>query len=191
MKRRILLLLLFCVACLARAQEQRLADPLRALLACPLGDGVKITAVDRVVAGTTRRLVDTAAGKAAVSIADGYRVMLASEHGAPFVKLMLEQSAPGQLDADRATIFAQLNSFSSRYGASTRFLKTGSQRGVEEIYFDFSEVGEQAPSGITTLIAPDKNVVATVYLLSRQEGARAKAAHGALIAALTSCLARN
>lgn len=191
MKCRLLFLLLVCVACRAGAQEMRSADPLRALTTCPLGDGLRVTAVDRVNAGTTRRMVDTAAGKAAVSIADGYRVMLATAQGEPFVKLMIEQSAPGQLDADRATILAQLNSFSSRYGASTRFLKTGVQRGVEEIYFDFSEVGEQAPSGITTLIAADRNVVATVYLLSRQEGEHAKATHGALINSLTTCLGRN
>lgn len=191
MKCRLLLLPLVFVSCLAAAQDARLADPLRALTTCPLGDGLRVTAVDRVNAGTTRRMVDTSTGKAAVSIADGYRVMLSNAQGEPFVKLMIEQSAPGQLDADRATIFAQLNSFSSRYGASTRFLKTGLQRGVEEIYFDFSEVGEQAPSGITTLIAADRNVVATVYLLSRQEGDRARAAHASLIAALTACLGRN
>lgn len=191
MKCRILFLLLICLARFAGAQEARLADPLRTLLACPLGDGLKVTSVDRVNAGTTRRMVNTTAGKAAVSVADGYRIMLATAQGERFAKLMLEQSAPGQLDADRATIFAQLKSFSSRYGASARFLKTDNQHGVEEIYFDFSDVGEQAPSGITTLIAPDRNIVATVYLLARQQGAQAKATHGALIAALTACLARN
>lgn len=182
----------------AAAQEAAAPDPLRPLLACPFGAGVKATSVNRMDAGSTQRMVNTAAGPMAVSNVDGYRVMFEHPLADPFVKLMIEQSAPGKIDADRAAIVAQMKSFSSpKLGSTARFVRERSDRGVDEIYFDFSELSPNEPSRIYTAINTGKGVVATVYFLGklrdpahRPAESEGKAAFDAFTSALVACLAK-
>jgi len=174
----------------AAAADGAPADPLRPLLACSWGGQLAAQGVTRWPAGRTGRPVDTPDGEKWVSVADGYRLMLAFPGSAPFVNLKLERSMPGRLAQDRDVIRAEMGAM-ARAGK----LEVSERDGVEILTLNNASFDDSV-IGIVTLFAKNKNVIATAYLLNAKPEQRKFASYqeymvlrDAFIDALARCVA--
>jgi hypothetical protein len=158
-------------AAAAQAQDAR-SDPLRALLACPYANGLKAPSVERWPGNMASRTVQTSTGPMQVSVADGYRMMLAFPDTAPFVNLKLERSKPGKLAADRTAILAQMTSFAATPGAKVAPFKVIERHGVEIMALNNPTLQGGGVISIYTLISEKNNVIATAYLLDQKPARR-------------------
>ncbi|MDL2355335.1 MAG: hypothetical protein QFF03_08770 [Pseudomonadota bacterium] len=187
---------LLCGAGAASARE-RPDDPLRPLTACPFGKDLQARSVARWPAGTPSRAVQTASGPMQVSVADGYRMLLAFPDTAPFVNLKLERSQPGKLAADRTAILAQMTSFAATPGAPVAPFKVLEREGVEIMALNNPTLSGGVIS-VYTLISERTNVIATAYLLNQkpaerkfQNYAQYQALRDDFIYALALCMAES
>ena len=147
------------------------ADPLGPLMRCPFGKDLQAHSVNRRPTGTLTRAVQTSSGPMQVSVADGYRMLLAYPDTAPFVNLKLERSQPGKLAADRTAILAQMTSFAALPGAAVAPFRVIARDGVEIMALNsFALTG--GVIGIYTLISEQHNVIATAYLLNQKPAQR-------------------
>ena len=157
--------MVLCAAGAASAQ-QRPDDPLRPLMGCSFGKDLQRQSVSRWPAGLPSRAVQTSGGPMQVSVADGYRMLLAYPDSAPFVNLKLERSQPGRLAADRDAILAQMTSFAAAPGAPVAPLRVIERNGVEIMVLNNAELTGGVIS-VYTLISEKNNVIATAYLLNQ------------------------
>ena len=155
----------------ARAEDAA-ADPLRPLTACSFGNGLQARSTDRWPAHMQARIVQTSGGPKQVSIADGYRMMLAFPDTAPFVNLKVERSQPGKLAADRTAILAQMTSFAAPPGATVAPFKVIERHGVEIMALNDPTLNGGGVISIYTLISEKNNVIATAYLLNQKPAER-------------------
>ncbi|MDB5933403.1 MAG: hypothetical protein JWQ01_747 [Massilia sp.] len=155
----------------ALAQEPP-ADPLRPLVGCQFGNGLKPRSIERWPAGKQSRMVQTSSGPKQVSVADGYRVMLAFPDTAPFVNLKLERSQPGRLAADRTAILAQMTSFAATPGAAVAPFRVIERNGIEIMALNNPTLSGGGVISIYTLISERDNVIATAYLLDQKPAQR-------------------
>ena len=153
------------------AQARPGPDPLRPLTNCSFGNDLQARSVHRWPASLSSRLVQTSTGPMKVSVADGYRVMLAFPGTAPFVNLKIERSQPGKLAADRTAILAQMTSFAATPGATVAPFKVVERHGVEIMALNNPTLNGGVIS-IYTLISEKSNVIATAYLLNQKPSER-------------------
>jgi hypothetical protein len=106
-----------------------------------------------------------------VSVADGYRMLLAYPDSAPFVNLKLERSQPGRLAADRTAILAQMTSFAATPGAPVAPFRVVERNGVEIMALNSPALTGGVLS-VYTLISEKNNVIATAYLLNQKPAQR-------------------
>ena len=154
----------------AAVAQERPADPLRQLTTCSYSNELQARSVSRWTAGTSR-MVQTATGPMRVSVADGYRMLLAFPGTAPFVNLKLERSQPGKLSADRTAILAQMTNFAATPGADVTPFKVVERNGVEIMALNNSKL-TPGVIGVYTLISEKANVIATAYLLNQKPNER-------------------
>jgi hypothetical protein len=166
-------------------------DPLRPLLACSWGGQLAVQGVTRRAAGQNARAVSGPDGEQSVSVADGYRLMLAFPGSAPFVNLKLERSMPGRLAQDRAIIRTQMEAM-GREGV----LEVSQRGDVEILALDNSSLDGFSVISMVTLIAEQKNVIATAYVLNAKPDQRKfgnyqeyMVLRNAFVDALARCLA--
>jgi hypothetical protein len=107
-----------------------------------------------------------------VSVADGYRMMLAFPGTAPFVNLKLERSQPGKLAADRTAILAQMTSFAATPGTTVAPFKVIERNGVEIMALNNPTLEGGGVISIYTLISEKSNLIATAYLLDQKPAQR-------------------
>jgi hypothetical protein len=160
------------LAAAAVAAPAQGADPLRAMAACPFGKDLKPVSVNRWAVGAQWRAVQTGSGPMQVSIADGYRMLLAYPGSDPFVNLKLERSAPGKLAQDRMAILAKMTSFAATPGAPVAPFKAFAQNGVEVMALNGRSIDGEGVISMYTLISEKTGVVATVYLLNQKPDRR-------------------
>ena len=141
-------------------------DPLRPLTSCSFGKDLRPESIDHRSPGM--RTVSTATGPMTVSVADGYRMMLAYPGTAPFVNLKLERSLPGKLSEDRTAILAQMTSFAAQPGAPVSPFKVVARKGVEIMALNSPSLDGGGVISIYTLISEKNNVIATAYLLNQK-----------------------
>jgi hypothetical protein len=147
-------------------------DPLRQLTTCGFGNKLRVESVARWPADAPARMVQTSNGPMPVSVADGYRMMLAFPGTKPFVNLKLERSQPGKLAADRTAILAQMTSFAATPGAQVSPFKVVARTGVEVMALNSPSLDGGGVISIYTLISEKSNVVATAYLLNQKPAER-------------------
>lgn len=148
------------------------ADPLRPLANCPFGPSLQAISVDRAPSTMTARSVQTSTGPMQVSVAEGYRMMLAFPDTQPFVNLKLERSLPGRLAADRTAILAQMTSFAATPGATVAPFKVIERNGIEIMALNNPTLDGGGVISIYTLISEKSNVIATAYLLDQKPAQR-------------------
>ena len=165
--------MVLCAPACALAREA--VDPLRPLMSCSFGKDLQAQSVNRwpagTPAGTPARSVQTSTGPMQVSVADGYRMLLAYPDTAPFVNLKLERSQPGKLSADRTAILAQMTSFAATPGAPVAPFKVVERNGVEIMALNSPALSGDVIS-VYTLISEKNNVIATAYLLNQKPAER-------------------
>jgi hypothetical protein len=147
------------------------ADPLRPLVNCSFGKDLQAQSIHRAPPSMSSRMVQTSTGPMQVSVADGYRIMLAFPDTAPFVNLKLERSLPGRLAADRTAILAQMTSFAATPGTSVAPFRVVERNGIEIMALNNPSLNDGVIS-IYTLISEKSNVIATAYLLNQKPAAR-------------------
>ena len=162
--------MVLCGPAAALAQDPP-ADPLRPLMSCSFGKDLRAQSVNRWPAGMPTRAVQTSTGPMQVSVADGYRMLLAYPDTAPFVNLKLERSQPGKLGADRTAILAQMTSFAATPGAPVAPFKVVERNGVEIMALNNPALNGGVIS-VYTLISEKNNVIATAYLLNQKPAER-------------------
>jgi hypothetical protein len=148
------------------------ADPLRPLTSCAFGKDLQARSVHRLTDRTPWRMVQTSNGPKQVSVADGYRMVLAFPDTAPFVNLKLERSQPGRLTSDRTAILAQMTSFAATPGATVAPFKVVERNGVEIMALNNPTLNGGDVISIYTLISEKSNVIATAYLLDQKPSER-------------------
>jgi len=154
--------------------QSRATDPLSTLTKCVNDQEFHSETKDRLPVGATFRVVNSSAGQARVSTADGYRLMMYRKSSSPLVNLKLERSADGQFSADRDAIIAQMKDISAQTKAPHQVkLETSMRDGIEILALNNPSI-EHSPGVISfyTLFDARNNTVATAYLLNQRQEVR-------------------
>ncbi len=159
----------------AFGQSTQRDDSLKPHTSCELESGLKIVQVDRLPKDTRFRTVETSKGDLKISLADGYRVMVAYNNKRDwFANIKAEKSLPGEYERDKESVIENLkwaastskdlehpepvkvsfNGFEG-YGTSKQML-TGNMLGI---YLLFSD----ADQTITTFYFINQNAKRTRY----------------------------
>ncbi len=152
---------------------QRAGDPLAPIVRCIAAGKFGVLEQARLPASATSRSVETAAGNKTVSVADGYRVILATSQGQPFVNLKVEQSSPADAAVDRATVEAQMALFSSRRSGAQQALQRVVDGEVELLSLHQPDLARGGPISFYSLFVPSKALIASLYVLNQPPGQRA------------------
>ncbi len=164
----------------ALSAEQR-ADPLRPLTQCEFVDGLRVAAADRAPAEIRERKVATAAGARTVSLADGYRVLLAYPGSDYFANVKLELSQEARYAADKQAVVANMEYLANRTSQDARAtvpLQHDTLRGFDMYGFDFPTIDFYVagnpptlgggPVGTYVLLHDTQRLIVTVYLLNQR-----------------------
>ncbi len=96
-------------------QSSKRDDSLKPFTTCELDNGLRIVQVDRLPKDVKSRTVTTSKGEQAVSLADGYRVMVAyNEHKDWFANIKAEKSITAEYEQDKELVIENL-----KWAAST------------------------------------------------------------------------
>ena len=111
-------LLMLCIGFSATAsfgQSPERDDSLKRFTSCGLENGLRIVQVDRLPKNTKSRTVKTSQGDRKISLADGYRVMVAyNEHRDWFANIKAEKSFTAEYQRDKEGVIENL-----KWAAST------------------------------------------------------------------------
>lgn len=111
--------LAFSLGASPAAQAQRPEGTLEPVVDCVSRGDWQVLERSRLPEHVRARRVDTLQGPARVSLADGWRLLLAPPGGtAPSLNVKIERSMPAHFDADRAALRAQMAYFVSRAPAA-------------------------------------------------------------------------
>jgi hypothetical protein len=159
------------------ALAERATDPLAATIQCISSGQLKTLESSRLPESTTSRSVATLEGERSVSLADGYKVILATPQGIPFVNLKLELSRPDSADADRSAIKQQMQAFASRRPPTAMDLVRSNVRGLEVLALHQPDLSRGGPVSFITAFAESRSLVATLYVLNQEPAKRAFATY--------------
>lgn len=139
--------------------------PLDDYAACTFGDDLRTVSVVRAATRPMERPVETATGERLVSVADGYRFLLALPAGALFANLKIERSVPGRYAQDKQAILDQMHYLASRAPADALRSGRSADRDIDIATIERRQVGA-GMSGMVTFFDDAREVVATAYLMS-------------------------
>ena len=90
-------------------QSSERDDSLKPFTACDLHDGLRIVQVDRLPKKVKSRTVQTSSGDRKISLADGYRVMVAyNDHRDWFANIKAEKSVAAEYERDKQSAVENL-----------------------------------------------------------------------------------
>ena len=138
------------------AQSSKRDDSLKPFTTCKLDSGLRIAQVDRLPKDVKSRTVKTSKGDQKISLADGYRVMVAyNDDGDWFANIKAEKSIPAEYQRDKEGVIENLSwaaptnkdleseqpvkvSFNGYegFGTSKRTLTTGNLLGIYVLFSD-------------------------------------------------------
>jgi hypothetical protein len=157
------------------------ADALRPLTRCDFADGLRIVAADRAPAEIRQRQVMTARGPRAVSLADGYRVMLAYPGSDYFANVKIELSQEPRYPDDKDAIvdnMQYLANQSSREARAKVAVERRSYKGFDSYAVNFPTIDFFIPNnpptlgggpvGTYVLFDETRKVIVTVYFLNQR-----------------------
>lgn len=177
---------------------QRTADPLAPLVACVNSVRFPVIETSRLPEAVRQRGVQLPEGMRHVSLMDGYRVLLGTEQGEPFVNLKLELSEPASAAADRAVILAQMRTFSELRPPAAKALTHVSTHGVETWALHQPTLERGGPISFYTFFVPARDLVATMYVLNQDPARRVFASYeqyealrDEAVAVVQACLAQR
>ena len=164
---RILATTFLLIAGNAAAQTINRDESLKPYTTCQFEDGLKVVQVDRLPEHITFRTENTSNGEKQISLADGYRVMVAYPKTDFFANIKAEKSNPTKYTTDKETAIEALKF------AATTSKELESQEPVKVSYNGFEGYAINRKSivgntlGITILfLDPDQHIV-TIYFLNQ------------------------
>ncbi|MBO9685073.1 MAG: hypothetical protein J7598_00545 [Mitsuaria chitosanitabida] len=180
----------------APARAERSGDPLAPIADCVGKGELKVLAHNRLPESVQSRTVATAQGEQRVSMADGYRVLLATPQGLPFVNFKVELSDPASAEADRAAILGQMQVIAQRSTApGGNELQREHLGDAELLALHQKDLSRGGPLSFYSIFIPARHLVSTIYVLNQDPAKRAFATfddyarqRDAAIAAALRCL---
>lgn len=154
------------------AQPQLLQSRLLPYTRCPLSGGLDSTLVERASGLPMARPVETGTGEKRVSVADGYRVILAFPNTDPFVNLKVELSMAGRYGADKQIVLEQMQHMSATARGAVVKLERRATGGVDVAALNNPGL-EGTGLGLYTFFVDAKNIIVTAYLLNQVPDRRA------------------
>ena len=179
--------------------QDRATDPLRGVAHCFDSGEFHARSRDRLPVTSTSRMVDTSAGPAPVSTADGYRLMVYRESAEPLVNLKVERSVAGKFDADRTAIMRQLAAISARVKPPYKLpVETSTQHGIDIAALNNPAIGTPGVISLVQLFDAATGTIATANILNQAPAVREYASQEAydalrnrFVTALASCMAQS
>ena len=152
----------------ARSFAQERDDSLKPFTSCDLADGLKIVQVDRLPKDVKSRSVKTSKGEQKVSLADGYRVMVAyNDHRDWFANIKAEKSITADYEQDKERVIENL-----KWAASTS-KELESQEPVKVSFGDYEGYGTAKRTltgdmlGIYVLFSDADRTITTFYFINQ------------------------
>ena len=151
----------------AAAQTTSRDDSLKPYTSCRFEDDLKVVQVDRLPKGVTFRTVTTSSGEKKVSLADGYRVMVAYPKADFFANIKAEESNPDDYAKDKETVTEGLK------WAIANGKEMESQEPLKVSYNGFEGYAMNRKSlvgntlGITVLFSDAEHHIITIYFLNQ------------------------
>ena len=164
---QILATTLLLIAGNATAQTISRDESLKPYTTCEFEDGLKIVQVDRLPKDVTFRKENTSSGEKQISLADGYRVMVAYVKTDFFANIKAEKSDPTKYATDKDTAIEAL-----KWAASTS-KEMESQDPIKVSYNGFDGYAINRKSimgntlGITLLFSDPNQHIVTIYFLNQ------------------------
>jgi len=150
----------------------RQADALRRYTTCEFADGLKAVSVDRLPENVTRRPVETTSGPREITLADGYRVLLAYPDGDYFVNLKVEMSEAGKFTEDKKAVIDQMGYLSAQAKGAPLPLEHATMKGLDAYSLNNPGIAGTGPISFYSLFDDAKGVVITAYLLNQRPDRR-------------------
>ena len=138
---------------------------------CPMRGGLAAVYIDRAPRLPMVRPVETACGHKSVSVADGYRVILAFPDKDPFVNLKIEISTSGRYELDKQTILEQMQFLADDSSGGVPLERA--RRGEVDIASFTNPDFTHGVISFYTLFNDKKNIVASAYILNQKPERRA------------------
>jgi hypothetical protein len=149
------------------AQSSERDDSLKPFTSCDLHNGLRIVQVDRLPKKVKSRKVKTSKGDQTISLADGYRVMVAyNEYRDWFANIKAEKSVAGEYERDKEIVVENL-----KWAASTS-KELESQEPVKVSFGEFSGYGTSKRTltgdllGIYVLFSDADGTITTFYFIN-------------------------
>lgn len=161
------------VAGASSSMAQREADSLAPMVQCLRSGKLAAKEVNRLPEAVKARSVETLSGSRAVSTVDGYRVILTTAQGKPFINLKIEQSAAAQAASDRDAVVAQMEAFSSQRTPDQQPLSRRVLGDVEVLALHQPSLDRKGPLSFYSMFVPTKSMIATLYVLNQDGSDRA------------------
>ena len=149
-------------------QSSKRDDSLKPFTTCELDNGLKIVQVDRLPKDVKSRTVTTSKGEQPISLADGYRVMVAyNEDKDWFANIKAEKSVTAEYERDKELVIEGL-----KWAAST----SKELESTEPVKISFDEYEGYATSkrtlvgnmlGIYVLFSDANHTITTFYFINQ------------------------
>jgi hypothetical protein len=165
---------------------------------CTFSDQLAAVSVDRLNDTPMSRTVNTASGSKPVSVADGYRVMLAYPNTNYFVNLKVEQSVAGRFAEDKQHIVQQMQEIVAHSSGRLVKLEQTTTKGIAVFGLNNRGIDTGGVVSFYTLFDEAKGIVATAYILNGDPQHRAfdnmaqyLKLRDKFVSAYVSCMAKN
>lgn len=156
-------------------------DSLRPLTRCDFRDGLRIVSADRIPVEIRERQVVTPTGQQRVSLADGYRVMLAYPRTDFFANLKIEMSQDSRYSDDKKTVVESLKYLSNQSSMEAGVpvpLEHEAYKGFDVYAVNFPTIDFYiennpptlggGPIGTYVLFDDSRKMIVTVYFLNQR-----------------------
>ena len=150
------------------AQSSERNDSLKPFTFCELDSGLKIVQVDRLPKNVKSRTVETSKGDQKISLADGYRVMVAyNEHKDWFANIKAEKSVTKDYERDKEGVVENLK------WAASKSDELESQEPVKVSFGEFEGYGTSKRTltgnmlGIYVLFSDADRTIITFYFINQ------------------------
>jgi len=165
---RLLATLMVLGASLARGQSlnQPMVSVLEPYTRCTFSDQLRAVSVDHLDDTPMIRSVNTASGSKPVSVADGYRVMLAYPNTDFFVNLKIERSIAGRFTEDKQHIIAQMHEMAGQSSGRIAKVERMAIKGINVFGLNNRGIEGGGVVSFYTLFDDPRAIVVTAYILN-------------------------
>jgi hypothetical protein len=196
-------LFLLGVLLIAGRSNAQLLDPARLpskllpYTQCSFSGGLASVSTERAPNLPMARPVETPSGTKRVSVADGYRAILAFPNTDPFINLKIEVSVAGRYAEDKRTVLEQMQAFADGAKGIKMSVERSTLNGVDVAGLNNPSIQSNQIS-LYSLFDDKETMIVTAYILNQVAERRAfkdmasyRKLRDAFIKEYTLCMAKN